>query len=41
MKMETPRTPILRYRDVTFTSEYLKDSLSAVCSLLGVHDVAS
>ena len=34
------QTPILRYRDVTFTSEYLKDSLSAVCSVLGVHNVA-
>ena len=43
LKMETPRrnqTPILRYRDVTFTSEYLKDSLSAVCSVKGVHNVA-
>ena len=43
MKMETPRrsqTPILRYGDVTFTSEYLKDSLSAVCSVMGVHNVA-
>ena len=43
LKMETPRrnqTPILRYRDVTFTSEYLKDSLSAVCSVMGVHNVA-
>ena len=44
LRMETPRgrnqSPILRYRDVTFTSEYLKDSLSAVCSVLGVHNVA-
>ena len=43
LKMEIPRrnqTPILRYRDVTFTSEYLKDSLSAVCSVMGVHNVA-
>ena len=42
LKMETPgrnQTPILRYRGVMFTSEYLKDSLSAVCPVLGVHRV--
>ena len=43
LKMETPRSnqlPVLRYRDISFTSEYLKDSLSAVCPLMGVHNVA-
>ena len=43
LKMETSRgnqLPVLRYRDVSFTSEYLKDSLSAVCPLMGVHNVA-
>ena len=34
------QTPVLRYRDITFTTEYLKDSLTAVCPLLGVHNVA-
>ena len=41
--METARgnqLPVLRYRDVSFTSEYLKDSLSVVCPLMGVHNVA-
>ena len=44
LKMETSGgnqlPPVLRYRDVSFTSEYLKDSLSAVCPLMGVHNVA-
>ena len=43
LKMEASRgnqLPVLRYRDVSFTSEYLKDSLSAVCPLMGVHNVA-
>ena len=43
LKMETSRgnqLPVLRYREVSFTSEYLKDSLSAVCPLMGVHNVA-
>ena len=44
LKMETPRgnqlLPVLRSRDISFTSEYLKDSLSAVCPLMGVHNVA-
>ena len=43
LKIETSRgnqLPVLRYRDVSFTSEYLKDSLSAVCPLMGVHNVA-
>ena len=31
------QTPVLRYR---VTTEYLKDSLTAVCPLLGVHNVA-
>ena len=42
--METLRSsqaaPVLRYRDITFTTEFLKESLSAVCPLLGVHNVA-
>ena len=41
--METLRSsqaPVLRYRDITFPTEYLKESLSAVCPLLGVHNVA-
>ena len=43
LMMETPsssQAPVLRYRDITFTTEYLKESLSAVCPLLGVHNVA-
>ena len=32
--------PILRYRDITFTPECLKESLIAVCPVLGVHNVA-
>ena len=42
LKLETPRlqAPVLRYRDITFTSEYIKESLSAVCPVLGVHNVA-
>ena len=42
LKLETPRfqPPVLRYRDITFTSEYIKESLSAVCPVLGVHNVA-
>ena len=43
MHMETLKSsqaPVLRYRDITFTTEYLKESLSAVCPLLGVHNVA-
>ena len=43
LRMETPsssRAPVLRYRGITFTTEYLKESLSAVCPVLGVHNVA-
>ena len=43
LMMETPsssQAPVLRYRDITFTTEYLKELLSAVCPLLGVHNVA-
>ena len=42
LKLETPRpqAPVLRYRDMTFTSEYIKESLTAVCPVLGVHNVA-
>ena len=43
LMMETLRSsqaPVLRYRDITFTTEYLKESLSAVCPVLGVHNVA-
>ena len=43
LMIETPsssQAPVLRYRDITFTTEYLKESLSAVCPLLGVHNVA-
>ena len=43
LMMETPsssQAPVLRCRDITFTTEYLKESLSAVCPLLGVHNVA-
>ena len=42
LKLETPRpqAPVLRYRDITFTSEFIKESLSAVCPVLGVHNVA-
>ena len=43
LMMETPgssQAPVLRYRDITFTTEYLKESLRAVCPLLAVHNVA-
>ena len=43
LMMETPcsiQAPVLRYSDITFTTEYLKESLSAVCPVLGVHNVA-
>ena len=42
LKLETPRpqAPVLRYRDITFTSECIKESLSDVCPVLGVHNVA-
>ena len=43
LTMETPSSSqalVLRYRDITFTAEYLKECLSAVCPLLGVHNVA-
>ena len=41
LKLETHRVqaPVLRYRDITFTSEFLKESLSAECLLVGVHNV--
>ena len=38
LMMEAPissQAPVLRYRDITFTTEYLKESLSAVCPVLG------
>ena len=31
---------MLRYRDIEVNTKKLKESLSAVCPLLGVHDVA-
>ena len=43
LMMETPsssQAPVLRYKDTTFTTESLKESLSAVCPMLGVHNVA-
>ena len=46
LKLETPgscrpQAPRLRYGDIiTFTSEYIKESLGAVCPVLGVHNVA-
>ena len=43
LMMETPsssQAPVLRYRGITFTTENLKESLSAVCPMLGVHNVA-
>ena len=38
--METRQAPLLRYKDITLTTEYLKECLTAVCPLLGVHNVA-
>ena len=46
LMMETPTTSrshqalVLRYKDTTITTEYLKETLSAVCPLVGVHNVA-
>ena len=42
LKLETPRlqAPVLRYRDIIFTSDDIKHSLSVVCPMLGVHNVA-
>ena len=42
LKLETPRlqAPVLRYRDITFTSDDIKNSLRIVCPMLGVHNVA-
>ena len=41
LELETPRrAPVLRYRDITFTSECIHESLRAVCPVLGVHNVA-
>ena len=42
LKLETTRlqAPVLRYRNITFTSDDIKNSLSAVCPLLKVHNVA-
>ena len=42
LMMETPcrRAPVLRYRDITITTETLKELLIAVCPLRGVHNVA-
>ena len=42
LKMDdhTNQAPVLRYRDITITSESLRESLAAVCPVLGVHNVA-
>ena len=42
LKLETPRlqAPVLRYRDITFTSDCIQESLRSVCPVLGVHNVA-
>ena len=40
LMMDSSQAPVLRYRDITFTTEYLKESLSTVCPVLGVHNVA-
>ena len=40
LTMETRQAPLLRYKDITLTTEYLKECLTAVCPLLGVHNVA-
>ena len=43
LMMETSsrsQAPVLRYRDIIITAEHLKESLSAVCPLLGIHNVA-
>ena len=43
LKKEAPGSsiePVLRHEDITFTTEYLKESLSVVCPLLGAHNVA-
>ena len=34
------QAPVLRYRDVTITSESLREALAAVCPMLGVYNVA-
>ena len=38
--LSSSQAPVLRYGDTKFTTEYLKESLSAVCPVLGVHNVA-
>ena len=40
--MERPinQAPVLRYRNITITSESLREALAAVCPMLGVHNVA-
>ena len=40
MESHTNQAPVLRYRDITITSESLRESLAAVCPVLGVHNVA-
>ena len=40
MESHTNRAPVLRYRDITIPSESLRESLAAVCPVLGVHNVA-
>ena len=42
LKMEghINKAPVLRYRNVTITSESLRESLAAVCPSLGIHNVA-
>ena len=43
LMMETAssgQAPVLRYRDITFTTEYLKEALSEFFPVLGVHNVA-
>ena len=41
LKMDhTKQAPVLRYRNVTITSEFLKQSLTAVCPVLGAHNIA-
>lgn len=40
MESRTNQAPVLCYRDIAFPLQSLKESLAAVCPLLGVHDVA-
>ena len=40
MERHINQAPVLRYRNVTITSESLREALAAVCPVLGVHNVA-